>query len=50
MGVIIVAKILVVDDELAILRLIKKALELNNHEVMALPSVSSMNIEEIERL
>ncbi len=47
MGVIIVAKILVVDDELAILRLIKKALELNNHEVMALPSVSSMNIEEM---
>ncbi len=43
------AKILAIDDEVAILRLIKKMLELKKHEVTTLDSIRDMTIEEMNK-
>lgn len=43
------ANILAIDDESSILRLIKKMLEMKNHEVTTLQSIKDITIEEINK-
>lgn len=43
------AKILAIDDDAAILRLIRKMLEMKNHEVTTLLNIKEITIEEINR-
>ena len=43
------AKILAIDDDVAILRLVKKMLELKKHEVTTLESIRDMTIEEMNK-
>jgi DNA-binding response OmpR family regulator len=43
------ANILTIDDDVVILRLVKKALELKKHEVTALESLNDITLEEINK-
>ena len=43
------AKILAIDDDVVILRLVRKMLELNKHEVTTLESIKDITIEEINK-